>query len=370
MQQADSDKPVHVFVFCDDAGELEPLRDRLAKYADAHGLSYDPELIHFVPWDTDTYWTRDYAPWWVQYGETGQFGIAKHIYTTLGGGSVGLVEGAEHVSPREGLGIFRPNDDSAAVKLSDFLNGPIRAWDSAEWHGHKLDPIPPHDWYCTGLLEVGGNFMVTGDGVIASTYLVATQNELPVPRQGAGHSGDPAPEVIDERMRYVLAQLNRFMGVHTYHVLPDPTGTYIGHIDCWGKFLAARKVLIADSEDPATSQKFGEIADSFTAQGFEVYRVMCQDVYIPGADTPATTAAYTNSLILNDRVYVPVAGPAHKDRDEAALAVYGKALPGYQVIGIPSKPEAPWLGTDALHCRTHGIPRQVITNWLNSQLRA
>jgi agmatine/peptidylarginine deiminase len=367
LQQADSDCPVRVFVLCDNPAELDAVREGLAKVAGERQLAYDPQLIHFVPWDTDTYWTRDYGPWWVENDEAGRLGIAKHIYTSLGGGSVGLVEGAEHVSPREGLGIFRPNDDSAAVKLSDFLNTPVRSWDAAEWHGKKLPQIPPHDWYCTGLLEVGGNYMVTGDGRIASTYLVATQNELPVPRQG--RSDNPAADVIAHRMEYVLGQLNRFMGVQTYHVLQDPTGSYIGHIDCWGKFLAPRKVLIADSEDPAVSAKFAEIAASFAAEGFEVYRVMCQDVYIPQADTPATTAAYTNSLILNDRVYVPVAGPPHEERDKAALAVYGEALPGYQVIGIPGKPEAPWLGTDALHCRTHGIPRRVIDNWLHSQSR-
>lgn len=92
--------------------------------------------------------------------KTGSYAIVKHTYTTLGGGSVGLVEGAEGVDPHEGLGIFRPNDDYGAVALSDFLNGPVRAWNKAEWKPSKkkLTPLAVHDWYFSGLLDVGGNY--------------------------------------------------------------------------------------------------------------------------------------------------------------------------------------------------------------------
>ncbi|MBK8460617.1 MAG: agmatine deiminase family protein [Micropruina sp.] len=369
MQQADTDHPVRIFILCDAPDVLPGLLTRFARVAAELDLTFDPDLVHVVPWDTDTYWTRDYGPWWVKNQHTGHFGIAKHIYTSLGGGSVGLVGGAEHVTPREGLGIFRPNDDAAAVKFSDFLNAPIRAWNAARWHRNKLPQIPPHTWYCTGLLEVGGNFMATSDGIIASSYLVALQNELPVGSRD--ESTNPSADVIAERMTYVLEQLNRFMGANTYHVLSDPTGTYIGHVDCWGKFLGDRKVLIADSQDPAISKAFAAISDTFTAEGFAVTRVMCPDVYLPQASPPAaTTAAYTNSLILNDHVYVPVAGGIHEAADQAALEAYRSALPGYTVVGIPPKPDTPWLGTDALHCRTHEVPRQVVDDWLRSQQMA
>ncbi|MFE1251916.1 agmatine deiminase family protein [Streptomyces sp. NPDC058741] len=366
MQQIGTGRPVEIFVLCDDPEELATLRGRLARSARQFDLPFAPERLHLVPWDTDTYWTRDYAPWWVKNETTGHFGVAKHIYTSLGGGAVGLVEGAEHVTPRQGLGIFRPNDDAGAAKFSDYLNAPIRSWDAARWHSKRLEQIPPHNWYCTGLLEVGGNYMVTGDGVIASSYLVATQNELPVARRD--QTMHPSQDVIAQRMEYILEQFNRFMGIHTYLVFADPTGTYIGHIDCWGKFLARRKVLIAKSQDPRVAEKLDAIASRFAGEGFEVTRVMCQNVYIPGAETPATTAAYVNSLILNDHVYVPLAGSPHEKHDEAALAAYGEALPEHSVVGIQPRPETPWLGTDALHCRTHGVPREVVDDWLRSQV--
>jgi len=369
MQQNDSAEPVHIFVMCDDASAKAGIDASLAAEAARLGLQYEPAHLHLVPWNTDTYWTRDYGPWWVRNTVTGSYAIAKHVYTTLGGGSVGLVEGAENFDPHLGLGIFRPNDDYGAVAFSDFLNTPVRAWNQAQWAGGKsLKPLPVHDWYFTGLLDVGGNYMVTGQNKIASSYLVATQNELPVLNEK--ENTDPSPEVLERRLTYILEQLNRFMGVTQYHVLTDPTGTYIGHIDCWGKFLADDKVLIAQAQDPAVNKAFDQIAQSFADDGFQVFRVMVQDMYIPGADNGPTTAAYTNSLILNRCAYVPIAGAGYEQFDEAALAVYRDALPGYKVIGIPGKPDFPWLGTDAMHCRTRGVPRDVVNVWLQAQAPA
>ncbi len=366
MQQNDTDHPVRIFVMCDDASARAEVDATLTCEAERLGITYNPEHLHFVAWDTDTFWTRDFGPWWIHNAKTGYYGIAKHTYTTLGGGSVGLVEGAEGVNPHEGLGIFRPNDDYAAVEFSDFLNAPIREWNQASWSGDvKQKPIETHDWYFSGLLEVGGNYMVTSQGKVASSYLVAVQNELPSDTQKWDTS--PDADQIEKRMIYILEQFNRFMGSHKYHVLTDPTGTYIGHIDCWGKFLSDDTVLIAQSQDPKVDAAFDKISESFAADGFKVARVMCQNRYVPIADNRATTAAYTNSLILNDHVYVPLSGEPYRAFDGAAIEAYRQAMPGHTVIGIDGKPEFPWLGTDAMHCRTRGVPRDVVENWIKSK---
>lgn len=369
MQQLDDKnaKPVHIFILCADKSEMEPVIDSLQKTASQERLSFDPSLVHFIPWDSDTYWTRDFCPWWVKYTDKEEdiFAISKHIYTSLGGGSVGMIEGAEEISPREGSGIFRCNDDYGAVKISDYFNAPVRKWNKASWgkDNKKLPHIEPHRWFFSGLLNVGGNYMATSTGVIASSYLVATQNELPTDYNPEG----PDAATIDSRMQYIMAQTHRFLGANTYHVLTDPTGTYIGHIDCWGKFLSDTKVLIAHNEDTEIDSGLDDIADYFASHGFTVYRVLCQNVFVPQEEAEfATTAAYTNSLILNKHVYVPLSGM--KEYDENALRVYQDALGSdYTIHGIYGKPETPWLGTDALHCRTNAVPRQIVDNWLKSQ---
>lgn len=357
--------PVHVFILCSDESQLQVINDRLQKTADAKGFNFDPALVHLIPWDADTYWTRDYCPWWVKYKDTDGdesqaiYAISKHIYTSLGGGSVGLIEGAEKVNPREGSGIFRCNDDYGAVKISDFFNGPIRKRNEATWSdGRKLPQIEPHRWFFSGLLNVGGNYMATSKGVIASSYLVATQNELPPDV----NPEDPTEDEISRRMKYIMEQTNRFLGANTYHVLADPTGTYIGHIDCWGKFLSDDKVLIGRTLDKKVNQGLDSIADYFKAHNFQVFRVTAPDIYVPTEDEPASTAPYTNSLILNKHVYVPLCG--EKAYDEAAIAAYQEALGDeYTIEGIIGKPDTPWLGTDALHCRTNAVPKTIVDRW-------
>ncbi len=95
---------------------------------------------------------------------------------------------------------------------------------------------------------------------------------------------------------------NDYLGVYTYHVLDDPNNTYIDHIDCWGKFLGVNKVLIREvpeshpqyDEIEATAAYFENQTSSW-GYPFEVYRVW----------TP-NNEPYTNSLILNDHVFVPI----------------------------------------------------------------
>jgi len=139
-----------------------------------------------------------------------------------------------------------------------------------------------------------------------------------------------------------------YLGVSEYHVLPDPLGEYIKHIDCWGKFLSENKVLIGSvpQVDPRYND-FEFVAEYFAntlgdwGVPYEVYRV-----YTPG-DDPSTP--YTNSLILNKKVFVPVTGSTY---DAGAIAAYEEAMPGYEVIAVMYNT---WANTDALHCRTKGI---------------
>ncbi|MDD4309959.1 MAG: agmatine deiminase family protein, partial [Candidatus Cloacimonetes bacterium] len=147
----------------------------------------------------------------------------------------------------------------------------------------------------------------------------------------------------------VNQKMQDYLGISNYHVLQDPNNTYIDHIDCWGKFLAPDKVLIRSV--PTNHAQYSALettANYFATQNcawgypYKVYRV----------NTPGNQP-YTNSLILNKRVFVPI---MNNSNDAAALQVYRNAMPGYEVIGITGTGSAPWESTDALHCRTHEIP--------------
>ncbi len=180
--------------------------------------------------------------------------------------------------------------------------------------------------------HTGGNMMQDGRGVGASTDLVIDENSNET--------------TVRELMR-------DFLGIDPYHITIDPLGDYIKHIDCWGKFLAPDKILIArvPESDPRYDD-YEEVANYFATTNcswgypYNVYRVDVPGNY--------TVAPYTNSLILNNKVLVPIG--SNTTYNENALAVYREAMPGYEVIGFTNDDYMiSWENTDALHCRTRGV---------------
>lgn len=235
---------------------------------------------------SDSYWTRDYGPWFVINGNN-EVGICNFPYNR----------------PRQ-------NDDDIPIKLAEFL-------------GEEL--------YGMNLISTGGNYMTDGLGTSVSTDLVWDEN----------------PTLSNAQVDDFV---NDYLGITNYLVTADPLGDYIKHVDCWGKFLAVDKILIAEVPDSDPRyDNYENIADYFSQQTssygnkYRVYRV-----YAPGGppDTP-----YTNSLILNKKVYVPLTG---SQWDDEAIESYQQAMPGYEIIGVMEGSNG-WENTDALHCRTHGI---------------
>ena len=236
--------------------------------------------VEYIIGSTDSYWTRDYGPWWVVDGNQ-DISVVDFTYNRP-----------------------RPNDNQAPSKMANYLNT---------------------QYFASNIVTAGGNYMTDSYGISASSDLIFLENSM-----------------SDAQ---VLATFEEYYGVHTYHAIDDPNNTYIDHIDCWGKYLSPHKVLIREVPTwHAQYIQIEEVADYFSntmtiyGEPWEVYRVYT------GSNQP-----YTNSLILNNKVFVPIENNSY---DDDALAVYAEALPGYEVLGFTGS----WQSTDALHCRAKGIP--------------
>jgi len=249
----------------------------------SNGVNLDHCSFLIAP--TDTYWTRDYGPWFIFNGNNEQ-GIVDFTYNRP-----------------------RPNDDQIPVVYGNNHGIPV---------------------YNMGLVHTGGNYMTDGHGISISTDLVWSENS------GLTH------EQIDQKMF-------DYLGITKYHVVPDVNGgSSIKHIDCWAKYLSPDTILIR--EVPQSHSQYNAIesaVDYFESQkscyntSYNVVRV-----YTPNNEP------YTNSLILNNKVLVPITG---SQWDDEAIASYQAAMPGYEVLGFTALPGYPWLSTDALHCRVMGI---------------
>ncbi|MDD4142970.1 MAG: agmatine deiminase family protein [Bacteroidales bacterium] len=242
----------------------------------------------FLIANTDSYWTRDYGPWFLAI-DNHEIAIYDFTYNRP-----------------------RPNDNNVNTALATYLG---------------------LERYASNIETAGGNYMCDNTSEAASTDLI-----------------------LEENSGYTEAQIRQhfqeYLGIDYYHIMEDPLQDYIKHIDCWGKFLAPNKVMIgqvpqSDSRYPlfeAAAEYFESVTCPWGTP-YEVYRV-----YTPGAEGwNGSATPYTNSLILNNKVFVALSGNAN---DAAAIASYQAAMPGYEVIGVQYDS---WEDTDALHCRTHEI---------------
>lgn len=190
------------------------------------------------------------------------------------------------------------------------------------------------------LTHTGGNLMQDGRGTAFSDDLVVSEN---------GNDKNK-----------VTTQMKQRTGTNNYVITIDPQGDYIAHIDCWAKIVAPDKIIVAKlPESNARYTYYEQVANLFAnskciyGYNYRVYRVD-----EPGGNT---VAPYTNSLIANGHVYMPLG--SNNAYNNKALAVYREALPGYDVVGIKGfaasdSHQRQFLNTDALHCRTHEVPDQ------------
>ena len=236
--------------------------------------------VEFIIAPSDSYWTRDYGPWFIFDGN-GDFGLVDPVYNRP-----------------------RPDDDAVPIAVGAYLGCPV---------------------YGMNLSTPGGNYMSDGLNRAISTTLIQTEN----------------PGLTQTQIDSII---NVYLG-NDYITYPDPLGEYIEHIDCWGKFLNPQTIMVL--EVPSYHSQYDELnaaADylatqiSSWGQPYNIVRVLSSG-----------SEAYTNSLILNNKVFVPISNTSN---DAAALATYQAAMPGYEILGFTGS----WYNTDALHCRTMGVP--------------
>jgi len=175
------------------------------------------------------------------------------------------------------------------------------------------------------LEATGGNYMSDGRGIAISTRLTLDENT------------SLSTAEIDSIMR-------AYVGIERFEWLDYIESGGIHHIDCWAKFLSPNKILVR--EVPSSHSSYDELEanvdylETLTSSWGTPYEIV--RVYTPN-DEP-----YTNSLIVNEKVFVPQYGTSW---DDDALATYEAAMPGYEVLGYTGS----WLSDDAIHCRAMGV---------------
>ncbi|MAV59177.1 MAG: hypothetical protein CMG07_04410 [Candidatus Marinimicrobia bacterium] len=222
--------------------------------------------------------------------------------------------------------------------LSQTLRLDNRGWDEDD--NTNIDFANQLNWDILNLplYFTGGNLMTDGYGNAFSTELMINENNL---------NSDNFIGIIQESLN-----------VNNYHIFDNPNFESIQHIDCMAKLVNPETVIIKQvSQDSPEYDCVEEFANSFIEinsfydRPYNIHRIFCPEI-VGGPWETNPVAAYTNSLILNQKVLVPLYGI---DYDLQAIEVYQDAMPGYEVIGFEGATYEPWYSEDALHCRTMGI---------------
>jgi len=268
-------------------------------------------------------WPRDWGPFAV-FSDSGAYRLADPQFVTYplaGPGCDGKLLSDSHpdqdfFSKERYIG-----DDLASSALADSL-------------GFDIFQLPA--------AVTGGNFLVDGHGTAFSTCAIQMEN------RSLGLLDEDFFTLIEEKL-----------GINRHIVLPNYEKIGIQHIDCAIKPLDEETILVMrvpkDHHEYNVIEEIALRLQNLTNAYGRPYKIVRINT---GRIDNEGVAAYTNSLILNKKVYIPFYGIPE---DKEALKTWQEVMPGYEVIGFENDIPVPvmeytgWQPFDALHCRVRAI---------------
>jgi len=295
----------------------------------------DAARVTFVqaPQGIDAWWTRDWGPSAIFASDgTMKLGDGKYIFATPNT-KMGCDDSLQFIYTDKNKQIIKTEtDDNASVPLGKGL------------HIDVLD-LP--------FISTGGNVLTDGLGTAFSSCILLNENRF----YGVSKEN--------------FFRLNKELaGFGTYHILPNFEKQGIQHLDCLMKLLDEERILVAQ---PPTDHELYPIYENIVQNELKklktVYGRPYQIIRIKtDRYDKEQLAAYTNSIIVNKTIYVPL---FQIKEDSDAIKTWQQAMPGYTVKGftfalkdepIVSKAMQEhyksgygWNFGDALHCRTRAV---------------
>lgn len=296
------------------------------------GINLDNVQFIFAEQGVDAWWVRDWGPHAVfSENENMKLADGKYIYSTPVTG-LGCKDSLQFLFKTPDNKIIKTTtEDDATIKLSKGL-------------GIGLLKLP--------FATTGGNILTDGHGTAFSTCVLLNENRF---------------DGISEKEFFDLNKEK--LGINQYHIISNFEKMGIQHIDCYMKLLDEERILVI--EPPVEHELYNIYTDIVDKELATLKTIYGRPYEILKIKTDSYQrdflAAYTNSLILNKKIYVPLFGIP---QDEIALKRWEEVMPGYEVHGFEFKlDEEPiisnemkrhyrtigWNFGDALHCRTRAV---------------
>lgn len=294
---------LEVINVCQDSNSLK-------SYLSASGI--DMENLTFIEAPFNTVWVRDYGPNPVYTNDVDSLVLIDWIYNRP-----------------------RPADDVIPGIIGEYLGVPVYCTTQA-----------PYD-----MVHTGGNFMSDGLGAGFSSRLILEENDASNQFGISNHSEEDIENII-----------NLFMGIDIYPKMEALPYDGINHIDMHMKMLDEQTILIGEfplgvSDGPQIEENIQYLLDNFKTYwgtDFKIERILqppCGNgSYPPNCQSGAEYRTYTNALIVNKTILVPIYNTA---LDQIALQRWQELKPGYKIVGIDCRQIINAGG--AIHCITKEI---------------
>lgn len=289
-----------VIIVCSDSNTVK-------SYLGNYGITNDN--VSFIEKPFNTIWIRDYGQHSVYLDDVDSLVLVDWIYNRP-----------------------RPNDDQIPQWIADKMDLDLYA----------TTQVP------TDLVNTGGNFMSDGLGTGFASTLILEENDI----------GNPYGVSIKNNAE-IDTIMKHFMGIEPYIKMATLPYDGIHHIDMHMKLLDEETILVGEypqgiADGPQIEANINYIKNNYTSAYGTPYRFiriqMPPDAQGQYPNTGGDYRTYTNSIFINKTILVPVYNPTY---DNAALEIYRKALPGYNVVGINCNSIIQLGG--ALHCITKQV---------------
>jgi len=261
-------------------------------------VNMDHVVFQVIP--TNSVWIRDYGPWWIIEPENSR-AIIDLVYNRP-----------------------RPLDDTYPESAAEYFS---------------------INYYGLGLIEAGGNMLLDGQGAVIVSNVIFD-----------GSQGFDPNLTQDQLEQYFLD----YFGVHKVIVAPHLINDGTGHIDMFVKLINDTTVIVGEYENQSAgfsgnydicNQVANQLANETNGAGrpFNIVR-MPMPPYNNGI-----TYTYINSLIVNNKVLVPIYGFSTEfANDDSVLALYETIMPGVEAVGFDCNQIIPANG--AIHCIAMKVP--------------
>ena len=258
------------------------------------------DRVVFQVIETNSVWIRDYGPWWIIEPENA-LAIIDLVYNRP-----------------------RPLDDTYPESAAGYFD---------------------INYYGLGLIEAGGNMLLDGQGSVIVSNVIFD-----------GSQGFD-PNLTQEQLEQYFLD---YFGVHKVIVTPHLINDGTGHIDMFVKLINDTTVIVGEYENQSAgypgnydicNQVASQLANETNGAGrpFNIVR-MPMPPYNNGI-----TYTYINSLIVNNKVLVPIYGLSTEfANDDSVLALYETIMPGVEAIGFDCNQII--LANGAIHCIAMKVP--------------